>query len=80
VLLLFEADVANHAEDVAATLDRKLDALLAHESQFETTMRAKGGDQALLDEFRARIARRATELGRPWNLPAAETFALMLDL
>jgi LmbE family N-acetylglucosaminyl deacetylase len=79
-LLLFEADVANHAESVSTTLDRKLDALLAHESQFETTMHAKGGDQARLDAFRARIVRQATELGRPRKLAAAETFALMLDL
>ena len=42
--MLFEADLPNHAEDVTATVERKLDALLAHESQFESTMHAKGGD------------------------------------
>jgi LmbE family N-acetylglucosaminyl deacetylase len=79
-LLLFEADLPNHAEDVTATIDRKLDALLAHESQFESTMHAKGGDPALLDDFRARITTRLAELGDPWDLPYAEVFALMIDL
>jgi LmbE family N-acetylglucosaminyl deacetylase len=79
-LLLFEADAPNHAEDVAATVARKLDALLAHESQFESTMRAKHGDPALLDAFRARVTDRLADLGRPWNLAHAEVFALITDL
>ena len=79
-LMLFEADLPNHAENVSSTVERKLDALLAHESQFESTMHAKGGDPALLDDFRARILTRLADLGRPWNLPHAELFALMTDL
>jgi len=79
-LLLFEADLPNHAEDVGATLDRKLDALLAHESQFESTMRAAGGDPDQLDSFRVRITDRLAELGAPWSLEFAEVFALMVDL
>jgi LmbE family N-acetylglucosaminyl deacetylase len=79
-LLLFEADLANHAENVTATVERKLDALLAHESQFESTMHAKGGDPALLDAFRTRVRDRLAELGQPWDLPYAEVFALMIDL
>jgi LmbE family N-acetylglucosaminyl deacetylase len=79
-LLLFEADVPNHAEDVAATVARKLDALLAHESQFESTMHARHGDPARLDAFRARVTDRLAELGRPWNLAYAEVFALITDL
>jgi LmbE family N-acetylglucosaminyl deacetylase len=79
-LLLFEADLPNHAEDVTATLERKLDALLAHESQFESTMRVKDGDPAQLATFRARITDRLAELGRPWNLPYAELFALLVDI
>ena len=46
-LLLWEADEPNHVEDVTAWLDAKLDALLAHESQFESTMHA--ADDAELD-------------------------------
>jgi len=79
-LMLFEADLPNHAEDVSITLDRKLDALLAHESQFESTMRAAGGDPEQLDAFRTRITNRLAELGAPWNLDYAEVFALMVDL
>ena len=37
-LLLFEADEPDHVEDVAGFESKKIDALLAHESQFETTM------------------------------------------
>jgi LmbE family N-acetylglucosaminyl deacetylase len=36
-LLLFEADEPDHAEDVTGFADPKVEALLAHESQFETT-------------------------------------------
>ena len=78
-LLLFEADEPNHVEDVSATVDRKLAALEAHESQFESTMHAKRRPGAL-DAFRTRILDRLAELGRPWNLPYAEVFALMIDL
>jgi LmbE family N-acetylglucosaminyl deacetylase len=79
-LMLFEADLPNHAENVTATVERKLAALLAHESQFESTMHAKGGDPALLEAFRTRVLDRLAELGRPWNVPYAEVFALMIDL
>ncbi len=79
-LMLFEADLPNHAENVTATVERKLAALVAHESQFESTMQAKDGDPALLDAFRTRILDRLAELGEPWGLPHAEVFALMIDL
>jgi LmbE family N-acetylglucosaminyl deacetylase len=79
-LLLFEADEPNHAEDVSAHVEAKLSALLAHESQFESTMRAAGGDPVQLQAFRGRITDRLAELGRPWGLDHAEVFALMIDL
>ena len=37
-LLLFEADEPDHVEDVTGFATAKVEALLAHESQFETTM------------------------------------------
>jgi hypothetical protein len=43
-------------------------------------MLAKGGDPELLTAFRARITDRLAELGKPWDLPHAEVFALMTDL
>ena len=77
-LLLFEADEPNHAEDVTATLERKLDALLAHESQFESTMKAH--NDAELADFRARVTDRLADLGRPLGVQHAEVFHLLTDL
>jgi LmbE family N-acetylglucosaminyl deacetylase len=77
-LLLFEADAPNHVEDVTAWVETKLNALEAHESQFESTMHAVDGEQ--LQAFRRRIAERLEGLGRPYGVGAAEMFALIDDL
>lgn len=77
-LLLFEAEVPDHAEDVTAWVDTKLDALEAHESQFESTMHAVDDDQLLA--FRRRIAERLEGLGQPHGMGAAEVFARIDDL
>ncbi|MEL6893740.1 MAG: PIG-L deacetylase family protein [Actinomycetota bacterium] len=74
-LLLWEADEPNHVEDVASGVDAKLRALEAHESQFESTMKAV--DDAELDDFRGRVRRRLADLGRPWGISAAEVFRLI---
>ncbi|MBI5088816.1 MAG: PIG-L family deacetylase, partial [Actinobacteria bacterium] len=58
--------------------DRKLAALEAHVSQFESTMQAT--DPSQLEPFRARIRSRVAELGRPHGLAAAEVFRLVTDL
>ena len=77
-LMLWEADEPDHAEDVSATIDRKLAALEAHESQFESTMHAH--DEAELEQFRRRIRDRLATLGAPLSLAAAELFKLIDDL
>ncbi|HEX3090299.1 MAG TPA: PIG-L deacetylase family protein [Ilumatobacteraceae bacterium] len=81
-LLLFEADEPDHVEDVGglegAFLERKLDALEAHTSQFESTMKAVDDDQ--LAAFRARITQRLVGLGEPFGYNAAEIFKLITDL
>ena len=77
-LLLWEADEPNHVEDVSAGLERKLHALEAHESQFESTMKAV--DEAELEAFRERVRTRLGDLGAPFGLPAAEVFHLMTSL
>jgi LmbE family N-acetylglucosaminyl deacetylase len=77
-LLLWEADVANHVENVTGFVDHKLTALEAHVSQFESTMKAVDGDQ--LEAFRARIRERLAALGEPYGLVAAELFARISDL
>ena len=77
-LLLWEADAADHAEEVSAFIDIKLDALEAHASQFESTMHATSDDQ--LGAFRARITERLIGLGAPLGMGAAELFKRIDDL
>jgi len=77
-MLLWEADDVHHVEDVTAYVDTKLHALEAHESQFESTMKAT--DAAQIDAFRARIRARLGALGAPYGLAAAEVFARIDDL
>jgi LmbE family N-acetylglucosaminyl deacetylase len=77
-LLLWEADVPNHVEDVTDFVGRKLAALEAHASQFESTMKAVDADQ--LVAFRSRIHERLATLGEPYGLAAAELFARISDL
>ena len=77
-LLLWEADEPDHLEDIAQHLGTKLDALEAHVSQFESTMKATSADE--LARFRERITTRAAEIGATHGLAAAEAFHLMRDL
>ena len=81
-LLLFEADEPDHVEDVGGRdglyVRHKLDALLAHTSQFESTMKAVDADQ--LTAFSDRIAARLAGLGEPFGYEAAEVFKLITDL
>ena len=77
-LLLWEADVANHVEDVTTSLAAKLAALHAHESQFESTMKVAGHEE--LAAFDERVSRRLRTLGEPHGYAAAEVFHLIDDL
>ena len=77
-LLLWEADEPDHAEDVTAVIERKLEALAAHESQFESTMHAV--DEAELAAFGQRIRDRLAGLGAPYGFAAAELFKRISDL
>jgi LmbE family N-acetylglucosaminyl deacetylase len=77
-LLLWEADVADHVEDVSDFMSVKLHALEAHESQFESTMKAT--DDAQIEAFRERVRTRLAGLGAPHGVAAAELFKLITDL
>ena len=77
-LLLWEADTVDHVEDVTDHIATKIAALEAHESQFESTMKAVTDDQ--LDAFRQRIRSRLVGLGEPHGMGAAEVFKLITDL
>ncbi len=77
-LLLWEADEPDHAEDVSESVDRKLLALEAHESQFESTMKAVDPDE--LVAFRARIESRLAAFGAAHGVDSAEVFKRIADL
>ena len=77
-LLLFEADEPDHLEDVSEWVEHKLAALEAHESQFESTMKA--ADEQQLEAFRTRIRDRLAGLGAAHGVEAAELFKLISDL
>jgi LmbE family N-acetylglucosaminyl deacetylase len=77
-LLLWEADEVDHAEDVSGFVDAKLAALTAHESQFESTMRALDGGG--LEAFRDRIRTRLADQGRRAGFGSAELFKRISDL
>jgi LmbE family N-acetylglucosaminyl deacetylase len=78
MILLWEADQPDHAEDVGSFIDAKLHALAAHESQFESTMKAV--DDAQLEAFDQRVSDRLTDLGKPLGMKAAEIFKAIRDL
>jgi LmbE family N-acetylglucosaminyl deacetylase len=81
-LLLWEADEPDHVEDVSAFVDVKLAALEAHESQFESTMKAVDPAQmaAFGDRIRARLAGIASRYAPDGSATHAEVFKLIADL
>ena len=77
-LLLWEADEIDHLEDVSGFADVKISALLAHRSQFRSTMRI--GDPGSGDEreaFRRRVLERLSDHGARAGLAAAEGYKLI---
>ena len=77
-LLLWEADQADHVEDVDGYVEAKLAALLEHKSQFRSTMRI--GDPNAADEvtaFRQRMLERLAEHGAVEGIALGESFKLM---
>ena len=78
LLLLWEAEQPDHAEDVSEFIEAKLSALAAHETQFESTMNAV--DEAELEAFGLRIRSRLGDLGRPHDMDAAELFKSISDI
>ncbi|MDW3217394.1 MAG: PIG-L family deacetylase [Acidimicrobiales bacterium] len=75
-LLLFECeepDVCERIDD--AHLEAKVQALLAHESQFETTMKVDADDDgSQADAFRQRTRAKARRHGRAAGVALAEAF------
>jgi LmbE family N-acetylglucosaminyl deacetylase len=77
-LLLWEADEPDHVEDIDGFFDAKLAALLAHRSQYVTTMEIEDPDSAEQHErFRRKMIDRAAEHGRRAGLACGEQFKLV---
>lgn len=82
-LLLFEAEVIDHVEDVSASLEAKIAALFAHHSQWRSTMgiEADGPDaEAQVSAFARRVRDEAAEAGALTGLAFGEAFKLLSDL
>lgn len=82
-LLLFEAEVADHFEAIEGFLDAKVEALLCHRSQWETTMRIDADSPAAAaqrEAFATRVAEEAAAAGAPAGLPHAEAFKRLDEL
>lgn len=80
-LLLWEADEADHVEDVSGHVDAKLAALLTHHSQLRSTMGAVDlQDRDALASFEARLRERMAEEGAQSGFTAGEAFKLITAL
>ncbi len=80
-LLLWEADEPDHLEDVSGFVEAKLEALLAHRTQFRSTMRIEestSGEEMV--RFRDRVIRGLADHGRLAGFAAAEAFKLMSEV
>jgi len=75
-LLLFECEEPDHAETVTRRhLDTKVAALLAHESQFESTHKISATDDADdIADFTRRVVERCRDTGRLAGVEFAEAF------
>ncbi|MCY3649112.1 MAG: PIG-L family deacetylase [Acidimicrobiaceae bacterium] len=75
-LLLFECEAPDHVEQVApANIEAKVQALLAHESQFVSTHGIRSDDDGTgMAAFRARVVEKCRDAGRRAGLPYGEAF------
>ena len=80
MLLLFETEEPDHAEDVTGYADAKVDALLAHTSQHESTMYITDGDRSQRDAFSHRIVDELTTSGQLIGVDHAEFFRRIDEL
>ncbi|HEX3979842.1 MAG TPA: PIG-L deacetylase family protein [Acidimicrobiales bacterium] len=82
-LLLFEADLPNHVEDVSGFESQKIEALLCHRSQFESTMGIRPNDDTSpaaddgYTSFAAKVRHQLVAHGSLADLPSGEAFHLI---
>lgn len=80
-LLLYEADEADHVEDVTGFADTKLAALFAHASQFRSTMKIDAADDGgQRQRFVDRIVARLGQHGALKGFAQGEAFKLIDQL
>jgi LmbE family N-acetylglucosaminyl deacetylase len=78
MLLLWEADEPDHVEDVTGFENTKIQALLAHRSQYVSTMAST--DDPELTRFQRRVTAKLAEAGAAAGVEHAEVFKLIDDL
>jgi LmbE family N-acetylglucosaminyl deacetylase len=76
-VLLWQADAPDHYEDISATFDTKIAALLSHSSQTSTTMGDANRSAAARAEFVKRMADLGAAQGEAAGLGLAEAFKLI---
>jgi LmbE family N-acetylglucosaminyl deacetylase len=76
-ILLWGADAPDHWVDITATFDQKIEALLCHSSQAETSMSKADTDEHGREHFVTRMTEWAQSLGEPAGLDLAESFKLI---
>jgi LmbE family N-acetylglucosaminyl deacetylase len=80
-MLLFEADEPDHVEDVDGYLETKIAALMAHRSQWRSTMGIENPESPeQVERFRTWVEGRLREHGALAGLELAEAFKLIRDL
>ena len=72
--MLFESEEFNHVEDVDGFTDAKVHALLAHESQFETTMVITDDPDSETAAFHAREMDQMRVMASGTDFTVAEAF------
>jgi LmbE family N-acetylglucosaminyl deacetylase len=81
ILLLFEADEPDHAEDVAGWGATKAAALLEHKSQFLTTHKIDDPqDETQIKAFNKRVEEDLAAAGKLSGMKSAELFKAIFDL
>jgi LmbE family N-acetylglucosaminyl deacetylase len=82
-LLLWEAEEVDHVEDVTASVDAKLAALLEHRTQLRSTMHIEIGaddEEDQRERFRRRVLDRLAAFGRTAGVAYGEGFKRIDDL
>jgi LmbE family N-acetylglucosaminyl deacetylase len=82
-LLLWEAEEVDHVEDVTASVDAKLAALLEHRTQLRSTMHIEVGaddEEDQRERFRRRVLDRLATFGRTAGVAYGEGFKRIDDL